>query len=45
MKVGDNVVIMPINKGGHVRSIEMHHQPLQKAEPGDNIGVNVRGIS
>jgi len=23
----------------------MHHQPLQKAEPGDNIGFNVRGIS
>ncbi|GAY25482.1 translation elongation factor EF-1 subunit alpha [Desulfurococcaceae archaeon AG1] len=45
LKVGDNVVIMPINKGGDVRSIEMHYQPLQKAEPGDNIGFNVRGIS
>jgi len=45
LKVGDNVVIMPINKGGDVRSIEMHHTPLQKAEPGDNIGFNVRGIS
>ncbi|ALL00485.1 translation elongation factor 1A (EF-1A/EF-Tu) [Pyrodictium delaneyi] len=45
LKVGDKVVFMPPGVVGEVRSIEMHHQPIQQAEPGDNIGFNVRGIS
>jgi len=45
LKVGDKVIIMPVKKGGDVRSIEMHHTPLQQAVPGDNIGFNVRGIA
>ncbi|MET1101507.1 MAG: translation elongation factor EF-1 subunit alpha [Pyrodictiaceae archaeon] len=45
LKVGDKVVFMPPGVTGEVRSIEMHHQPLPKAEPGDNIGFNVRGVS
>jgi len=45
LNVNDNVIFMPANKKGEVKSIEMHHQPLQRAEPGDNIGFNVRGIS
>ncbi len=44
IKVGDKVTFMPANVSGEVKSIEMHHQPMQKAEPGDNIGFNVRGI-
>lgn len=45
LKVGDQVVFEPSHKSGDVKSIEMHHEPLQQAEPGDNIGFNVRGIS
>ena len=30
---------------GEVKTIEMHHEQLQSAEPGDNIGFNLRGIS
>uniref|UniRef100_A0A7J3QD88 Elongation factor 1-alpha n=1 Tax=Ignisphaera aggregans TaxID=334771 RepID=A0A7J3QD88_9CREN len=45
LKVGDTVVFMPPNVSGEVRSIEMHHQRLEEAIPGDNIGFNVRGIS
>ncbi len=45
LNVNDNVIFMPANKKGEVKSIEMHHQPLPRAEPGDNIGFNVRGIS
>ena len=44
LKVGDDVVIMPPNKGGKVNSIEMHHEPLQEAIPGDNIGINIKGL-
>jgi len=44
LKVGDKVVFMPAGKVGEVRSIETHHTKLEKAEPGDNIGFNVRGV-
>jgi len=48
MKVGDKVTFMPGREGkgvnGEVKSIEMHHEQLQEAEPGDNVGFNVRGI-
>ncbi|MCD6503969.1 translation elongation factor EF-1 subunit alpha [Candidatus Bathyarchaeota archaeon] len=45
LKVGDKVVFMPAGKVGEVKSIETHHVRIDKAEPGDNIGFNVRGIS
>ncbi|MEM2990861.1 MAG: translation elongation factor EF-1 subunit alpha [Halobacteria archaeon] len=45
MKKGDKVIFMPANVGGEVRSIEMHHEEILEAVPGDNIGWNVRGIS
>ena len=44
LKVGDNITIMPSGVKTDVKSIEMHHQPLQKAEPGDNVGFNIKGI-
>jgi len=44
LKVGDRVVFMPPAVVGEVRSIEMHHTRIEKAEPGDNIGFNVRGV-
>jgi elongation factor 1-alpha len=45
LKEGDMVVFMPANKQGEVKSIEMHHTRIPRAEPGDNIGFNVRGIA
>lgn len=45
LKVGDTVVFMPSNVSGEVKSIETHHERIEKAEPGDNIGFNVRGIA
>jgi elongation factor 1-alpha len=44
LKVGDKVVFMPVGKVAEVRSIETHHTKMDKAEPGDNIGFNVRGV-
>ncbi|AGE72907.1 translation elongation factor EF-1 subunit alpha [Sulfolobus acidocaldarius] len=44
LKVGDKIVFMPVGKIGEVRSIETHHTKIDKAEPGDNIGFNVRGV-
>ncbi|MHB1439311.1 MAG: translation elongation factor EF-1 subunit alpha [Cuniculiplasma sp.] len=45
IKPGDKVIFMPANKQGEVKSVEMHHESLPSAEPGDNIGFNVRGIA
>ena len=48
MKVGDKVIVIPAREGkgvtGECKTIEMHHEQVQEAEPGDNIGFNVRGI-
>ncbi len=38
------IIIMPENVQGEVKSIEMHHQPLQQAVPGDNIGFALKGV-
>ncbi len=32
------------NIGGEVKTIEMHHEEVDSAAPGDNIGFNVRGV-
>jgi elongation factor 1-alpha len=45
LKPGMNLVFMPSNKTAEVKSIEMHHTNIPMAEPGDNIGMNVRGIA
>ncbi len=49
MKVGDKVVIMPGREGtgvkGEVKTIEMHHEQIPQAEPGDNVGFSVRGVN
>ncbi|RLI21720.1 translation elongation factor EF-1 subunit alpha [Candidatus Bathyarchaeota archaeon] len=45
LKEGDEVIFMPPNVKGEVKSIETHHSRIQRAEPGDNIGFNVRGVA
>ena len=48
MKVGDKVIVVPAREGkgveGEVKTIEMHHEQISEATPGDNIGFNLRGI-
>ena len=41
---GENVIFEPAGASGEVKSIEMHHETFETAEPGDNIGFNVRGV-
>ena len=38
------VIIMPANKTGEVKTIEMHHQILTQAIPGDNVGFALKGV-
>ncbi len=44
LKAGSKIVFMPQNVPAEVKSIEMHHQQLTQAIPGDNVGFLVRGI-
>ncbi len=48
MKIGDKVTVVPARDGkgasGEVKTIEMHHEQVKQAGPGDNIGFSVRGI-
>ena len=45
MKVGQKVVFQPSDVAGEIKSIEMHHEQMQEAFPGDNVGFNVRGVT
>ena len=44
LKTAENIAFEPAGVTGEVKSIEMHHEVLDKAEPGDNVGFNVRGV-
>jgi elongation factor 1-alpha len=48
MKVGQKIIVLPGRSGrgiaGEVKSIEMHHEQIQEALAGYNVGINVRGI-
>ncbi len=49
MKPGQQLIFKPSTKPGgatgEVKTIEMHHEQISQAEPGDNVGVNMRGIN
>ena len=38
------VIVMPENVTGEVKTIEMHHQAIAQAIPGDNVGFTLKGI-
>ncbi len=44
MKPNMSVVVMPSGAKGEVKKIEMHHQELKEAKPGDNVGFNLKGV-
>jgi elongation factor 1-alpha len=49
MKVNQKVVAVPGREGkavhGEVKTIEMHHEQQSEANPGDNVGISVRGFN
>ncbi|MBN1159696.1 MAG: translation elongation factor EF-1 subunit alpha [Candidatus Diapherotrites archaeon] len=45
LKPNDKIIVMPSGKTGEVKSVEAHHEQLPQANPGDNVGFNVRGWS
>jgi len=45
MKPGMVVTFAPQNLTTEVKSIEMHHETLAEAVPGDNVGFNIKNVS
>lgn len=49
MKPGMTLIFLPSKKPGgvkgEVKTIEMHHEQIPQAVPGDNIGANIRGVA
>eukprot|EP00475_Leptophrys_vorax_P044802 TRINITY_DN9103_c0_g1_i3.p1 TRINITY_DN9103_c0_g1~~TRINITY_DN9103_c0_g1_i3.p1 ORF type:complete len:450 (+),score=131.27 TRINITY_DN9103_c0_g1_i3:351-1700(+) len=45
LKAGMVVTFAPVGLSTEVKSVEMHHETLEQATPGDNVGFNVKGLS
>jgi elongation factor 1-alpha len=45
LKPKDEVIFQPTGKKAAVVSIEMHHEDIPEAIPGDNIGFNCKGLA
>jgi len=45
LKGGMVVTFAPVNLSTEVKSVEMHHETLEQAVPGDNVGFNVKNVS
>ena len=45
LKPGMVVTFAPANITTEVKSVEMHHESLPEALPGDNVGFNVKNVS
>merc|ERR1712224_366078 len=45
LKAGMVVTFAPANITTEVRSVEMHHETLDVAKPGDNVGFNIKNVS
>jgi elongation factor 1-alpha len=45
LKPGMAVTFMPSGLSSEVKSVEMHHEQLEQAIPGDNVGFNIKNIA
>lgn len=45
LKAGMIVTFAPANVTTEVKSVEMHHETLVEALPGDNVGFNIKNVS
>jgi len=45
IKPGMVVTFAPAGVTTEVKSVEMHHEPMEEAQPGDNVGFNIKNVS
>jgi len=45
VKPNEEVVFLPMGVTGKVFTVEMHHKSVPQAGPGDNVGLNIKGLN
>jgi elongation factor 1-alpha len=45
LKPGDIITFSPVQLTTECKSVEMHHESLTEASPGDNVGFNIKNVS
>jgi len=45
LKPGDAITFAPVGASTECKSVEMHHEQMAQAGPGDNVGFAVKGLS
>jgi len=45
LKPGDSITFAPVGASTECKSVEMHHEQMAQAGPGDNVGFAVKGLS
>lgn len=45
IKPGMTAMFAPVGITTEVKSVEMHHEQLESASPGDNVGFNIKNVS
>jgi len=45
LKPGMNVTFAPAGITTEVKSVEMHHEAMESASPGDNVGFNIKNVA
>jgi len=45
LKPGMSIWFAPVGVMSDCKSVEMHHEILAEAQPGDNVGFNVKNLS
>merc|ERR1739845_95180 len=45
LKPGMNVMFAPVGLTAECKSVEMHHEQMEQAVPGDDVGFNIKGLS
>merc|ERR1719390_243080 len=45
IKPGMLATFAPVNVTTEVKSVEMHHESMAEAVPGDNVGFNIKNVS
>jgi selenocysteine-specific elongation factor len=42
--IGQEITLLPDNRRGKIRGLQSHNQPLEVAQPGSRVAVNISGI-
>ena len=42
---GDEVLVLPSGRGSRVRSVEVHDEPVERAEAGQRVALNLAGLA